>query len=300
MKEHPKVSVCMITYGHEKYIRQAIEGVLMQQCDFEVELIVANDCSPDATNDVIKNIIQIHPRGTWIKYSKHDENIGMMPNFIFALQECKGNYIALCDGDDYWTDISKLQKQVNFLESNSKYVACFHNANIIGANNHINNRFCDWNSNREIKAEDIIFRGGGIYPTAAILFRNKIKLPSFSLTTKAGDSALAFTLLGLGDFYYFKQVMCVYRKHEGGVFTSIYNCKVKNYDDIKSNIILLVDFRAYYNPKFKQFFNRGIQKQLIKLSNTYGFFQAFKMFLMRFIRLNDIISFILIKFKNKM
>ena len=111
MNHKHKVSVVMITYGHEKFIREAIEGVLMQECDFEVELILANDCSPDQTDSVIQDIIKNHPKGCWIKYIRQENNIGMMPNFIFALKQCKGKYIALCEGDDYWTDPLKLQKQ---------------------------------------------------------------------------------------------------------------------------------------------------------------------------------------------
>ena len=71
------VSVDMITYGHEKYIRQAIEGVLMQQTDFEVELIIADDCSPDRTKDIVEDIINNHPKGNIIKYFRHDKNLGM-------------------------------------------------------------------------------------------------------------------------------------------------------------------------------------------------------------------------------
>ncbi len=126
-----KVSVCMITYGHEKFIEQAINGVLMQECDFEVELIIANDSSPDQTDAVIQSILDNHPRASWIKYTKHEKNLGMMPNFIFALKECVGEYIALCDGDDYWTDTLKLKKQVVFLDRNKDYVACFHNSEVI-------------------------------------------------------------------------------------------------------------------------------------------------------------------------
>ena len=84
MAQKLKVSVCMITYGQEKYIREAIEGVLMQECDFEVELILSNDCSPDRTDEIIQDIIKNHPKGCWIKYFKHESNIGMMPNFIFV------------------------------------------------------------------------------------------------------------------------------------------------------------------------------------------------------------------------
>lgn len=295
----PKVSVCMITYNHEKFIREAIEGVLMQECDFEVELILANDCSTDTTNEVIQNILKNHPRSHWINYNNHIINKGMMPNFIWALQECKGNYIALCDGDDYWTDALKLQKQVDFMETNKNYAACFHNATVINDGNDLIGRFCDWNSNREIQAEDVILKGGGICPSASILFRNKIHLPSFTLTTKAGDSALAFTLLGFGDFYYLKEVMCVYRKHEGGVYTSINNNKEKKLADIKSNIKLLIDFRAYYGDRFMKFFNKAIQKQLLRVSNTYGFNQVLIMVLTGFIYFGDAVDYIVLKLKSK-
>lgn len=120
MRTQPKVSVCMITYGHEKFIEQAINGVLMQDCDFEVELILANDCSPDNTNEVIRKILENHPRASWIKYTKHDKNLGMTPNFLFALNQCKGEFVAMCEGDDYWITKDKLQKQVDILESNKQ------------------------------------------------------------------------------------------------------------------------------------------------------------------------------------
>ena len=119
--QKPLVSIVIITYGHEAFIKQAIEGVLMQECDFEVELIIANDCSPDNTDFVVKEILDNHPRAHWIKYTKHKANKGMMSNFIWALDQCQCKYIALCEGDDYWTDPLKLQKQVDFLEKNEEY-----------------------------------------------------------------------------------------------------------------------------------------------------------------------------------
>ena len=115
------VNIVMITYNHEKFIREAIEGVLMQKTNFEYELIIANDCSIDKTDNIINEFINAHPKGNRIRYYNHKKNLGMMPNFIFAIQQCKDKYIAICDGDDYWTDPYKLQKQVDFLESNPDY-----------------------------------------------------------------------------------------------------------------------------------------------------------------------------------
>lgn len=122
----PLVSVVMITYKHEKFIQEAIEGILIQQCSFNIELIIADDCSPDTTFEVVNDLIKLYPNGHRIIYNKHKTNIGMMPNFIWALQQTKGKYIALCEGDDYWTDPLKLQKQVDFLEANEDYVLVSH------------------------------------------------------------------------------------------------------------------------------------------------------------------------------
>lgn len=108
----------MITYGHEKYIQQAVEGVLMQECAFDVELIIANDCSPDDTDKIIEEIRKNNKHASRIKYIRQEKNIGMTANMLFALQYCDGTYIAFCEGDDYWTDSLKLHKQVEYLVSN--------------------------------------------------------------------------------------------------------------------------------------------------------------------------------------
>lgn len=124
MTDYPKVSVVTITYGHENYITQTLDGVLMQDYPGEIEFIIANDNSPDQTDIVIKNYLSSAkiPENYEIKYTKHDANKGMMPNFIWALEHATGKYIALCEGDDYWTDPRKLQKQVEFLEANEEYI----------------------------------------------------------------------------------------------------------------------------------------------------------------------------------
>ncbi len=299
MNKLPLISVCIITYNHENYIQKAIEGVLMQQCNFEVELILSNDFSIDSTDEIIQEVLKKHQKKSFIKYFKQNKNLGMMANFIFTLKQCTGKYIAICDGDDYWIDELKLQKQVDFLEGNPSFSACFHNAYIINSFDAITGVFCEWNSNRVIHSEDVIYKGGGIYPTASILFRNKIELPSFTLEAKAGDSALAFSLLEIGNFYYSSEIMCIYRKHEGGVYTSIHNNKEKKLEDIKSNIKLLVNYRAYCNYKFKKYFNNAIQKQLVRISNTFGIYQVLLIAFTYHIGLSNFINYFGLKLKKK-
>lgn len=289
----------MITYNHEKFIEEAINGVLMQECNFAVELIIANDCSTDQTDAVIQKIIQHHPKSSWIKYYKHYKNLGMMPNFIFAMQQCKGKYIALCEGDDYWTDPLKLQKQVDFLNNNEDYVACFHKANVISEDGNRIDKYRNLSKKGKVNVETIIMNGGGIYATASLLYRNILELPKFAQSTKAGDSALIYTLLGLGNIHFQNEYMCIYRKHKGGIYTSIHNNNVEKFKDISSNIKLLLNFRSYYQPKFQVNFNKALQKQLLRVSNNFGYLSVIRIILNNSFTLSDVYLFISKKFKNK-
>lgn len=113
------VSIAMITYNHEKFISKAISSVLMQRTDFEYELVIGEDCSIDSTRQICGEYAQKY--GEVIKLLPSETNLGMIPNFIRTLRACKGKYIAFCEGDDYWTNPLKLQKQVDFLEANPDY-----------------------------------------------------------------------------------------------------------------------------------------------------------------------------------
>jgi glycosyltransferase involved in cell wall biosynthesis len=108
----------MITYNQEAYISEAIEGVLKQSCDYPVEVIIGEDCSTDNTREICRQYAAVHKN---IRLLESNENLGMANNFIRTLKAASGRYIALCEGDDYWTDPDKLMKQVVFLENNQSY-----------------------------------------------------------------------------------------------------------------------------------------------------------------------------------
>jgi glycosyltransferase involved in cell wall biosynthesis len=116
------VSVLMITYKHEAYIHEAIDNILKQETNFEYELVIANDNSPDQTDSIIQQFISNHQSGFRIKYVKNERNVGSRLNYDHGvLEHCSGKYIATCEGDDYWTDTKKLQKEVDFLEKNNEF-----------------------------------------------------------------------------------------------------------------------------------------------------------------------------------
>jgi len=123
------VSVCMITYNQENFIREAIEGVLMQKTNFEYELIIGEDCSKDKTKDIC---IEYSTKFSHIiKLISYSQNQGMMRNFMYVVQQSRGKYIAFCEGDDYWIDPFKLQKQIDFLENNLSYGLVYTNVLIL-------------------------------------------------------------------------------------------------------------------------------------------------------------------------
>ena len=215
-----KVSVIIITFGHANYIEKAILGVLMQEYNFELELIISNDCSPDGTDEVINNIVNSHPRASSIKYIKHNRNIGAMSNFLFSLNEAKGKYIALCDGDDYWIDPLKLQTQINFLDANSDYSMCFHSVEITLANKN-DNYVYPIPSSDILHLKDILRKH--YIPTCSLVFRNGFfpkGLPKWMHKSISGDIPLEILLASKGKTKYFPQKMACYRRHEGGITQS--------------------------------------------------------------------------------
>lgn len=119
LSKNPLVSVKMITYNHEPYIAQAIEGVIMQETDFPIELIIGEDCSTDRTREIVLDYQKKHP--DIIRVITSEKNVGMQKNSFRTNKACRGKYIAICEGDDYWIDPLKLRKQVDFLEANSDY-----------------------------------------------------------------------------------------------------------------------------------------------------------------------------------
>ena len=113
------VSACIITYNHEKYIKDAIEGALMQDVDFGYEIVIGEDCSTDNTLKICEEYQKKHP--SIIRILKRERNLGMNGNWLSTIRSAKGKYIAICEGDDYWTDKNKIKRQVDFLEKNPKF-----------------------------------------------------------------------------------------------------------------------------------------------------------------------------------
>lgn len=119
----PVLSICCITYNHEKYIGKCLESFISQKVSFPIEIVISNDCSTDNTQEIINDFKERYP--ALIRDISPSKNLGAINNFYYALSQCKGKYIAYCEGDDYWIDEYKLQSQIDFLEENSEYGMCY-------------------------------------------------------------------------------------------------------------------------------------------------------------------------------
>lgn len=216
--ETPLVSICSITYNHAPFIRQCLDGFLMQQCNFPIEIIINDDCSTDGTTEIIREYAEKYPDKIFPIF--HEENLyfqgvrGMFQKFVFP--KARGKYIALCEGDDYWTDPLKLQKQVDFLESHPDYSMCFHKAEVVAESGAEAPAIYEGIEEREYFSEEILIFKPHI-PTASCVMRRNVALnvpshPDFIV----GDILVFATAYVCGKVYGMNEVMSIYRRHLGG------------------------------------------------------------------------------------
>ena len=208
-----KISACIITYNHEGFIRVCLEGAINQEVDFEYEIVIGEDNSSDRTRQICIEYAQKYPN--LIKFYPREKNLGMIGNWIETIQNCTGKYIALCEGDDYWTDPLKLQKQVDFLEANPDYVLCFHQVNILKTNGEIVEDFIT-NVPENYETIETLARLGNYIHTPSVVFRNVVKEFPFEFEhSPIGDFFLYMMIAEHGKLKYLEGKMAVYRAGVG-------------------------------------------------------------------------------------
>lgn len=251
----PPISIVTISYGHQDFIIETIKGVVNQVYDGEIEFIIANDNSPDNTDDVVKKYLKETnlPHNIQIKYTKHSTNLGMMPNFFWALDQAMGKYIALCEGDDFWTDPYKLQKQVDFMESNPEFSLCFHKINYYNNFTQEIERVYPTDLQKTEFTQEEIAKGNFI-PTLSILFRNyknEIPMPS---GYKIGDYPLYLFLASKGKAKFLDFIGATYRSGVGSFNTLD---KLKQLNQVKETLDVVVN-QSFLSPESRK--NLNVQR----------------------------------------
>ena len=277
----PVVSVCCITYNHEPYIAEAIDGFLIQQTDFPFEIIVRDDCSTDNTASIIREYVEEYPdiiKPIFESENQYSKGVRPMP---VVFKQAVGEYFALCEGDDYWVDSLKLQRQVDGLKHNDQCSFAGHDVNIVESDKafigkHSKGRINDkWNTG-VVNSRIALSAVWSVPHTSAMLFRRKdldmeiITLDNFL----GGDYILFVSLCAKGDLYYINKIMSEYRKHK----TSVSAAWVYAYNDKFMDEVVRVHTALdnYFNSEFEaeiyihlngQYMTKYTQQLVVSIEN---------------------------------
>ena len=253
-----KVSVLTITYNHEKYIAQAIESVLMQEVNFDYELVIGEDCSTDKTREIVVDYQKKYPNK--IRLLLNEKNLGMNRNFAQTYHACRGQYMALLEGDDYWVSPYKLQRQVDFLDNHQDFAICFHNMQIIYEDGSKEPKLYNVNQ-KEISTIEDLFRDDFIH-TASCLFRNKLigEFPGWFYNLPFGSWPLHISNAKHGKIMYLNEVMGVYRIHRGGVWSGK---TVFSHESWCPIYIAEIEFLKIIDKHFRYKYRHDIRQALI-------------------------------------
>lgn len=254
LSHQPLVSVLMLAYNHEPYLAQAIEGVLVQQCDFPIELIVAEDCSTDGTRSVAERYLAERP--DVIRIVTGERNIGVMPNFFRALSQCRGEYIAFCEGDDWWCHPQKLQKQIDLFGGDGEIGMVhgnFVNCRPVNGEWHVEQEGVHDGRPREQLSGDLfasVLRE--LIPrTCTVMYRRAV-LDDFSRSIlanpeyRAGDFPIAVFCSAIWRIGYVDEIVSVYRLSPKSATRTDFKSKVRFLDSVS---VIYEDIERLYGSR---------------------------------------------------
>jgi glycosyltransferase involved in cell wall biosynthesis len=250
----PLVSIMSLAYNHEAYFEKAIESWLMQKVNFDFEIVIAEDHSTDRTREIVFSYAEKYP--DIIRVITSESNVGMKKNAQRAMLACRGKYLALCEGDDYWIDPLKLQKQTDFMEANPDFSICFHDALLLWDDKSKPPAYFVPKDLKEVTSTEDVIENYYI-PTASMLLRTDLNmdLPDWFKHVYNGDWGLQLILSTKGKIKYFDEIMSVYRKNAGGLSGGI----GKNAEFVNGKKIeLLTYFNDFTEGKYADRINKKI------------------------------------------
>ena len=272
MREEIMVSINCITYNQEAYISEAIESFLMQKTNFKYEILIHDDASTDNTPSIIKEYEEKYPHIIKPIYQKENKySKGIKVAYEYNVKRAKGKYIAICEGDDYWIDPYKLQKQVDYMELNPRCTLCIHEVELIDAISKKSTGFIKpYNYSAKCCIEDMITRGGGFVGTNSLLFPRKIfgNPPEWYLNCPVGDYPMQLFLTYKGYAYYMNENMSAYRTNAKNSWTEqMCAAKVEKWVKLMDDINVMLD-------KFNNFSNKQYNTVICKTKKRNEFEKA--------------------------
>lgn len=226
----PLVSVYMITYMHRPFIEQAVAGVVSQQCSFGIELIIGEDCSPDGTLDLLRSLQEKYP--DLIRILTGTQNVGGRANAKRCVAAARGRYVAICEGDDFWTDPMKLANQVRLMQRMPEISLVCHAVNLMDqAHPEAHSKvYRSARRSRLLSQSELILGDGALVPTCSILVRSEAmrQRPEWWEQCPVGDYPLVLRASMLGHVAYMNNVMATHRINVPGSWTIRHHPSIDN------------------------------------------------------------------------
>jgi glycosyltransferase involved in cell wall biosynthesis len=275
-KDKPLVSACVITYNHAPYIRESLDGILMQATDFPFEVIVHDDASTDGTAKIVREYAEKYPEiiiPVFQTENQYSKGISVSPAYVWP--RARGEYQALCEGDDYWTDPLKLQRQVDALRSHPECTVCLHAATYVHQETGETGRISPRKGNGLIEVETLIDLDASSYATASIMRRSLPVDVMGILKELYGRHSMVILYASFGGIYYIDQVMCHYRMAVPGSWSTRNN----NIVSAKQHAIRMTSVFYVLDQYTKGRFRRPIRRQqvlrLLRYLGAYGYQKTF-------------------------
>lgn len=247
MESELLLSVCVRTYNQAEYISQGLDSILAQRTSFDFEIVVSDDCSKDGTIEILREYQQKYPQK--IRLVLGDVNVGGPANFRRVIESSDAKYLAFLDGDDYYCDVYKLQKQVEFLENNAQYAACFHNVYNEKGHDRVS-LFLPLNFKTVHTAEDVISEKWFLPIHSVVLRREFVFFPDWYGQVMNDDYVVNLSVVMHGPYYYMPDVMAVYRHHERNI-SNQYSDLLLIDSQLKK---ILEGFRSIYPERYDKVF----------------------------------------------
>lgn len=271
MNNNIMVSICCTTYNHEKYIEEAIKSFLMQKVNFKFEILIHDDASTDNTANIIRKYEEKYPNLIKPIYQKENQYSKGISVSKILYEKAQGKYIAICEGDDYWTDPYKLQKQIDYMEANPKCGLCSHAVEkydeklkkVVGI-------IKPYEKDQKIIMKDLILVGMLIATDSVVVRKENLKFPKFYLECIVGDFPFNIIHATQDYGYFFSEVMSAYRINTG---TSWVDKNTKGYENdrkLKMSLIKMLEgFNQWTNFKYKKEVKIKIEKMSYKVLKYY-------------------------------
>ena len=252
----PLVSICCMTYNHENYIRQCLDGFVMQQTTFPIEILVHDDASTDNTSIMVKEYEAKYPHLFRCVYQTENQFAKQNAFVNIILPMSRGKYIALCDGDDYWTDPYKLQKQVDLLEAHPECSMAVAKTDVYQLKDgEFHYQLTFEGLNKDLLYFEDIYKGCYFHTSTYVIPKiNIIPLVKYrGLVT--GDTAIRFILIDIGPFVFLREIVSVYRVTGEGIWSSL-----NSYETAVAYIKLFEGLYTHFKPRYKKYWGKRLVK----------------------------------------